>query len=88
MSYMLVLRSAVAKNLDQMLKAVAARASISELFKVIGADGESTDTDPVAKVRARAAEIRKTDPDLSESDAMSQAMAADPAAAQAAFYNS
>ena len=73
----------IAKSLTQILKAAAARVTEGGLFEEFGKnDGES---DPLAKVAAEAAEIRKSDPTLSETDALQQAMARNEAAAKEAF---
>lgn len=70
---------------ERTLKAAEARITESGLFKTLGVDGERGDEDPLAKVKADAAEIRKNDPQVSEAEAMQRAMAANPELAKAAF---
>lgn len=72
----------VAKSLDEILKAAAARTN-ADLFREVGSS--AGETDDVAKARVRAEEIRKENPALSEHDALRRAMAENPDAVAKAF---
>ena len=71
------------KTLETCLKAANERIEMSTVLKEVGSAG--SDSEPMAKVRARADEIRKADPTVSETEAMSKAMAESPDAQAAAF---
>lgn len=64
-------------EVERVLKAADEQVSQSDLFKSHGRSGEAPDTSPIAEAQAKAEEIRKADPTLSESAALEKALAAD-----------
>lgn len=72
-------------SVEKALAAANERIDMGTILKTVGKDGDA-ETDPIAKAQARAVEIRKANPELSVTDALSAAMREDPATAKDAFY--
>lgn len=69
---------------EKVLRAANERIDMSTVLKTVGKDGEG-EQDSFAKAKARAEEIKKADPAVSDADALSRAMAENPEAAREAF---
>lgn len=74
-----------AEAVEKVLRSANERIDMSVVLKTVGTDGDA-DADPIAKAKARAEELKKADPAISDADALSAAMREDPAAAKDAFY--